>query len=308
MNLPPQARWFSRLPAAVAAIALFAASAGTAHAAEPAAPQPSAVFAQPSPPQLDHQLVVNLPVDVTVTAVGAGVWIGSELLKSHLAPLECRWCEANDVDLSVRSALRWTDHGGTAITLSNVGAYVLAPAAAFGLVALAAAHDGRSQNTLTDLLIIAQAAVLAGDLNQLVKFSVGRQRPYAHAGVPNPDHRQGPEDANLSFYSGHTNFTFAVAAAAATVGHLRGYRWAPAALVAGVLIAGATGYLRIAADQHYLTDVLAGAAAGTAIGVAVPMLHRPCPWATGETRSTSVALAPASFAGGGRGVGLVALW
>jgi len=125
--------------------------------------------------------------------------------------------------------------------------------------------------------------------------------------LPNPDHSQGPDDANLSFYSGHTNFTFALAAAAATVGRLRGYRWAPAALLVGGLVAATTGYLRIAADQHYLTDVLTGAAVGTTIGVAVPYLHRPCP-GHGEGRPATVALAPASFAGGGRGVGLVALW
>jgi membrane-associated phospholipid phosphatase len=39
--------------------------------------------------------------------------------------------------------------------------------------------------------------------------------------------------------------------------------------------AGFIGYLRIAAEQHYLTDVLAGAAVGTAIGWAVPHFFHP---------------------------------
>ena len=36
-----------------------------------------------------------------------------------------------------------------------------------------------------------------------------------------------------------------------------------------------TGYLRIAANQHYFTDVLTGAVVGTGVGLAVPYtLHR----------------------------------
>ena len=38
-------------------------------------------------------------------------------------------------------------------------------------------------------------------------------------------------------------------------------------------LAAGVGYLRIASDTHYLTDVLAGAAVGTAFGVLVPSLR-----------------------------------
>ncbi|HET9554449.1 MAG TPA: hypothetical protein VFP50_15910 [Anaeromyxobacteraceae bacterium] len=36
--------------------------------------------------------------------------------------------------------------------------------------------------------------------------------------------------------------------------------------------AAATGWLRVAADRHWATDVLAGAAAGTTVGLVVPLL------------------------------------
>jgi hypothetical protein len=40
-------------------------------------------------------------------------------------------------------------------------------------------------------------------------------------------------------------------------------------------LAAATGYLRIAADSHYFSDVLVGAAVGTAVGLLVPhLLHK----------------------------------
>jgi membrane-associated phospholipid phosphatase len=41
-------------------------------------------------------------------------------------------------------------------------------------------------------------------------------------------------------------------------------------------IGGVTAYTRIAADEHYFTDTLAGAAIGTVVGGAVPLIfHRP---------------------------------
>jgi membrane-associated phospholipid phosphatase len=61
----------------------------------------------------------------------------------------------------------------------------------------------------------------------------------------------------------------------ATVASMRHYRWAPVIWAVGLLGAATVGYLRIAADQHYFTDVLVGAVAGSSIGFAVPYgLHR----------------------------------
>lgn len=44
----------------------------------------------------------------------------------------------------------------------------------------------------------------------------------------------------------------------------------------GMKVASATGYFRIAADQHYLSDVLAAAAGASLVGFAVAyFLHGP---------------------------------
>jgi hypothetical protein len=45
--------------------------------------------------------------------------------------------------------------------------------------------------------------------------------------------------------------------------------------IAGVSLAAATGYFRIAADRHYLTDVLASAGVGLSVGYGVPALNPP---------------------------------
>ena len=57
---------------------------------------------------------------------------------------------------------------------------------------------------------------------------------------------------------------------------MRGYRWAPLVWAVGAPFAFVTPWLRMAADKHWFTDVLVGAAAGAAIGFALPFLaHHP---------------------------------
>ena len=77
-------------------------------------------------------------------------------------------------------------------------------------------------------------------------------------------------DNNLSFYSGHTSEALALATASGTIGEMRGYRWAPLAWGVGGAFAAVTAYLRIAADKHWLTDVIAGAVVGVGMGFATP--------------------------------------
>lgn len=214
-------------------------------------------------------------LDVTVTLYAGSAWIVSELDKRNFAPDACRWCSVDSLDASVRRALVWKNTE-TAAGLSNIAVFGLAPVSALGLSALAAWHDHRQSNIPSDSILILEASLLAMDLNQMTKFLAGRERPYLHDQNPTvlaakPD----PHDGNLSFFSGHTTAAFALAAASGTVASMRKYRWAPWVWAQGLAIGVASGYLRIAADRHYLTDVITGALMGTAVGVAVPFLHRP---------------------------------
>ena len=75
--------------------------------------------------------------------------------------------------------------------------------------------------------------------------------------VKNMVSRDRPDHSNrFSFYSGHTSNAFAAA----------GWRYE-----VGIPIAIGTGYLRAAANKHYLTDVAVGAAAGL-------LASRVCRW------------------------------
>lgn len=237
---------------------------------------PSAAAAEPSV----HALHVDIPLDLTVTGSAAALWAGSELFGNVIGPRQCRWCGAdakgvdnvNGLDREVREALRWTNTG-LADRLSYGTAFVLAPLLSFGGTTLAAGNDGALKGAFTDAVIIGEATMLAISFNQILKFVVARERPFFHS-MPGELKTKYADsiDQNLSFFSGHTTLAFVLAASSGTVASMRGYRLAPLIWGSGMSFAFVSGYLRIAADRHYFSDVLVGAVLGVGIGMAVPLL------------------------------------
>jgi membrane-associated phospholipid phosphatase len=212
-------------------------------------------------------------------AAGGGVLyaITETIAKPPLAPDHCRWCSVDGLDDRVRSSLRWSDPARAA-SISNLTGFVATPVLMFGLTALAAsgaAGDGeRAGRILDDTIPIFETVMYSELVTQAVKFSFGRQRPEVHFGAPGAATTQ---DDNLSFFSGHATLTFGLAVSAGVVAHRRGSALEPVIWATGLTLATTTAYLRIAADKHYLTDVLAGAAWGTAAGILVPRLTHALP-------------------------------
>jgi membrane-associated phospholipid phosphatase len=227
-----------------------------------------------------HDLRYDWRIDVPVTAVATTTWILSGLFEADLMRKDCGWCERdgngrstlNGLDSSVRDGLKWSNPKA-ADTASNILDQGIMPATVVGLTTLASYHDGRVGDVPVDVLIILESMTLALNLNQATKAVVGRERPFVHA-LPADQraHTSSPSDNNTSFYSGHTTRAFSLAVATGTVASLRGYRWAPWIWAAGLTVATSIGYLRIAADKHYFTDVLVGAVMGSAFGFGVPYL------------------------------------
>jgi membrane-associated phospholipid phosphatase len=129
---------------------------------------------------------------------------------------------------------------------------------------------GASREWLEDTLVFAQALAINGALVTAVKYLVQRPLPRTYDG----------RDASLvetasgyrSFYSGHVSTTMAALTAASMTLTLRHHVGAwPWLVSAGVGATVAVG--RVAAGRHFPTDVLVGAAAGTAVGTLVSWLH-----------------------------------
>jgi membrane-associated phospholipid phosphatase len=204
--------------------------------------------------------------------------------KRDLAPASCRWCDRdaagndtlNPIDAAARDALRWQSPH-VAARISDAIGFLGVPATSLATLRAAAADEGSGWKTTgVDVLLVGEAAMLSGVLNQAVKLGVGRERPFVHALREEEKAKTPhPTDNNLSFYSGHTSLTFSVATASGTIASLRGYRLAPLVWASTTTLAATTGYLRIAADKHYLTDVLTGAFLGAAMGVLVPLVFHP---------------------------------
>lgn len=231
-----------------------------------------------------HELRYDARIDGAVTLT-AGLWmLTSEILKAELVPEKCRWCSRasdgapalNSYDGHVRNALVWQNTKAANVT-SSVLAFVALPVLSFAGSTASAATAGSLGYAPVDGLIVAEATLLAANLNQLTKFAFARERPFvrwmpSRAGEAIPEVTGSPSDDNLSFFSGHTTIAFALATSSGTVATLRGYDAAPIVWGAGLSMAAAVGYLRIAADKHYLTDVLTGVVVGSLVGVGVPMI------------------------------------
>lgn len=225
-----------------------------------------------------HPLRHNLMIDASVTLIGASYWVATETaFKKQLAPTDCRWCDRNGAGEDTRlgidllgAQLRLADPYLDEMDMaSNVVAFGVLPAAVFAVHAVASYQSRATNDLALNALFVAQALVLALSLNQTVKFLAGRARPFAFRGASFPGTRH-PEDENLSFFSGHATFAFALVAATATVAELRGYELSPWIWRLGLPLATGVALMRLSADKHYATDVLVGAAVGTAFGIFIP--------------------------------------
>jgi len=124
-------------------------------------------------------------------------------------------------------------------------------------------------------LMYAETMALAVILPAFGKGTVDRIRPFVY----NPDapmDKKTTSDARKAFFSRHTSVAFASAVFASVVygdyhpGSRAGrYLWA-----GSLLAAAAVGAMRYESGEHFPTDILAGAVAGSAAGYIIPRIHR----------------------------------
>lgn len=218
------------------------------------------------PAAAPRPLRYDLRLDVPLTAVALA--FSAALSVPALGASQCRWCTPGPADAKLQEHLVWQDPQA-ARHASDLLANAAMPALAIGGTALSAWAEGAPREALVDALVIVEAASVAQVLNATAKDVFARRRPGTTGTDP---------QANRSFYSGHASLAFSLATATGTVASMRGYPAAPWLWATGLVLAGATGYLRVAGNAHWSTDVLAGAALGGLTGWAVPWyLHRPHP-------------------------------
>lgn len=114
-----------------------------------------------------------------------------------------------------------------------------------------------------------------GAATELTKATARRLRPLVY----NPDvpfENKSSSDSRKSFFSGHSSVAFASAVFVSTVygDYNTNSEWKPYIWAGSLLTASVIGFLRYEAGAHFPTDILAGAVVGSAIGYAIPWMHR----------------------------------
>lgn len=231
----------------------------------------------------DVELRHDLRVDIPVTVGLAGGLVAYSFVRDDIVSTSCHWCEnprpdgVNAVDTFFRDSLVRRDTNPARLA-SHIVSYGVAPLGTAVLLSVAAADNGTLKHAPIDLLLVAESTLTAMSVLEVVKAAASRERPNVHA-EPDEDKRAqliADGGAFASFASGHTLSVFAITASAGTIASMRGYRLAPLIWIAGSMLGVTAAYLRVAADQHYFTDTLGGAALGVGIGAGVPLLfHRP---------------------------------
>ena len=149
----------------------------------------------------------------------------------------------------------------------------LVPAIAVALSPAVLLTQPSSEYLTIGLMYIESFAITYGS-KELIKYLVHRERPYMYD-VNTPMSLVQDEEHNESFLSGHTALAFNGASLASYVfcKYNPDSKWKIPVIAASYSLAAATAAMRVASGCHFVTDVLAGAALGTVIGIAVPALH-----------------------------------
>lgn len=246
--------------------AVAPAAAGPAAVLPPARPVPGSLFA------------IRLAADLPLT-LGAGVLaLTTEVVKSELPGPSCgSGCDPAGINPLDRLGLGSPSAGARTASDVLVGVSLGLPFVLDLIDVLGSHRPDGWRGYGADVLVLAEVLAVDVGLNGLVKNAVRRPRPLVYdadlVAVPAAD-RTAP-DAALSFYSEHSSTAFAMATAYSYL-FMRRHPGSPLVAPVWVLaeaLATTTAALRVAAGKHFITDVLTGAAVGSALGVLIPYLH-----------------------------------
>lgn len=203
-------------------------------------------------------------------SVGAAYLTTFVVFGDALTPDHCRWCDPPSIDTRTRNALVW-DTPSKARTVSDILGVAVIPTFAVAVpnVSLIFSDPGWAE-VIDVTLPIAESVLATQILTYFAKSAFARERPYVQFAGVRPS--SSTSEDFVSHWSGHTSLSFSLVTSAGMVAHMRNLRAEPYIWGVGLTLAATTGYLRMAGDMHYLTDVLVGAAVGAGAGLTIPHL------------------------------------
>lgn len=210
-------------------------------------------------------------IDIPLTvAEAAWSYIGSNIIynRDSIPPMEILGLNRKNIP----GIDRWVSYNYSK-SAAKTSDYFLAGSIPFPLIMLL---DKKIRNDGVKVyLLFLEATGITGTIYVTSAMIANRYRPYAY----NPDVDMGKRSrggARNSFFAGHVAIVatsvFYTAQTFINYHPEMKHKWL---LYTGAgLITATTGYLRIKAGQHFLTDVVTGATIGTLSGILTPYFHK----------------------------------
>jgi membrane-associated phospholipid phosphatase len=194
-------------------------------------------------------------------------------------PPNARWVGPILVDDAVRNAMLANDDNGISLAAAASDVLLLS-LMSWSVVIDSVGVAGLANDDWDSALQTSTIAVQSQALNALattaLKYVIGRRRPGFGRCYDAPDsHADCAKRPNVSFPSGHTSSAFTGAGLMCAMRRSVVYFGRTADRVTcftAMAMATATGLLRVASNNHYLSDILAGAALGFTMGWVLPTL------------------------------------
>ena len=222
----------------------------------------------------------ELPVNVLWDGVAAGV-LGAATIAVQFGvpnPSVAKW-SSTGFDDWVRGWIKISSDGGrtTAAITSDVFVYTLAAAPFINAFFVAGWEHERMDVAWKLAALDAQTLLTVTLVTLSLQKITARERPFVKDCQTNPSLSECSIGGKYaSFPSAHTSVAFAaVALECFHHGFLDTSHtgWGAAVCPVTIVVATGTALLRVAADRHWATDVIAGAVLGGTLGYAIPALH-----------------------------------
>lgn len=175
------------------------------------------------------------------------------------------------LDRKILQRVDWKAH-----RTSNV--FLYGSNAVLALAPLLAGERSRAKMPTT-YFIFMEGLLVNGALTNMFKVLFKRPRPYAFSKVPPgmiSERILLQKNTFRSFFSGHTSVVAcnSFMAAKMLTDFYPESKAKPIIWTTATLLPAITGYLRVKAGKHFITDVLTGLAVGATVGWLIPELHR----------------------------------